>query len=612
MGGIAPQSPPLSVCEYFFEWRKLTLDFIHTYFIQPVQNFFNALIDKLPVDNLPEATKTEFLDFILAHKITSIVIFFPFALYLILFVVTSFKKVIERFFVIEWRRHHIRPYVALAIAALLSYTVVDYIAQKGIPVPSVVYRPQAVSELTSFLTWDPVPPKPGYAIHYIIESSPDGHFTSGATHIARTSDIVTPITCANCTSYYRVGVVMRNKGTGALRYGPWSETQRIDQYADTVERVQATKVLRVLVDYSYGRSFLRYQRIAHIPDPQTNENVDVPYHAGYESQLAYDIAYALCQKIFEHKGELTDQAAPERNSGETFKCLPSLDVHVSAFGVPKTTSGQRSKTTSGQRSADKSPAPKPVRVSVEFIPMQRRDLYARLASGDFDLALSDITYVPLRRAQYRISFSNKMYYKTGHAILFYGPQAPDHCIDFSENPTAETLFMERLKKKTTVLVVKDTTSEMCLLSLQARLKKQLKLDEAPFAILNMALSSEAVGLINETPEAGFLISDQSFAEGIMSRKGGKEASSVANTKCVTLSPGFFGDDAETENYCKAQEYRAVVRPGQERLKAVIDQVLGELNQNGLAKAAAHEENCFKAYQDPQAPREPGCTGDETP
>jgi ABC-type amino acid transport substrate-binding protein len=531
-------------------------------------------------DNFFDPVKNDLFVFIDKHEFTSVLLISPLVLYLLLGAAFQFKKIIKPLHIFEWSLKSAGSYAFIVVILAISYIVVEYIKREGVPAPDIVNQPHVVSELTAFLNWGSAPQRPGYAIFYAVETSRNGLFAENEKEVFRTKDTVVPITCNNCTIYWRVRVILRHERTGAIQYGPWSETRRVDHYSDTLQRIRATKVLRVLVDNSYGRDFLRYLKPKRIEDLKNGGTLLGSYHDGYEPRLAYRIADRLCAELFEQRPAIRRGPPKPGAAVPRYKCLPSRDRNFISPAAPGGASlAARSETG----------ALIPVRIFVEFIPLPRADMYKRFASGEYDIGLSNISYVKSRRAEYGISFSKNYYYETRHAALFHDASARGSAPQGCRTHVSSDFIKEKIAASGKIIAVEDSTSDICL----NRLLYAAPRGTAPFSIVHSPLSSEGVDLVAGSDAAGILITDESFAESIVKYRSARIRASGGGLACAVLPYDFFG--AGTMDFCHKQRYHAVMRPNQAAFKKVVDSVFRPLTNGGWKRTKPLEQKRFKAH-----------------
>jgi ABC-type amino acid transport substrate-binding protein len=334
-------------------------------------------------------------------------------------------------------------------------------------------------------------------------------------------------------------------------------------------RIKDKKELQVAVEQAFGRSIYRFLESS----PSGSRDQDHYYSRllrGIEPELAYEIADSLCDQLFQSKNSL-------ESGHQNFKCTfwrdrPPLD--------------ERKYCKNGCKS---------IKINVRFAPMEWMTLLKSWKKGKFDIALSNITYVEDRILKYDMNFTERNYGLARYALLLRAknPKYFEYHLNYQRKNSTN------LPRPLRINVEKGTTSADCtneLLKKYAEGQKRSNQDKShsPFEVIWSEKSNQELALYLLSGTVDGVMSDQSHAEGVAKKR--------PTLDCVILPEDFF---MSANKYCKIQEYRAVLRDGDNSIKAIIDNILGDTKtMHGIYASATDQfHEYLKKY--------PGANPDKT-
>jgi len=449
----------------------------------------------------------------------------------------------------------------LAITGMLivSVYVVYLLRVEDLPVP-IVSTVEPVFGEDEFLQWA-LPPQQRLADPvFEIQSSEDATFPLGQrTTVELVRDTFHPLFAyKNKTLYWRVRAVEVDPITSQpARYGAWSRPVRIPQYATVIEKIFRTRQLNVAMENQFGRSKYRWLETPKLSSPN-DSRFRAPEYRGVEVDIAYAIADEICRRSLERVPKtkkavcVPSRAGPEQDAAYE-RCAEQADTDC-------------------------------IKVDVHLAPIPWSEVMYSVGKGQFDMAISNITYKPEREEEFGILFGSESYENTGHAFV----ARPARSGKSEIGPVASD--PEALLKGKVVAVQNKTTSADCLHSLQETLAAAGDGKTWSFRVVKRSRSVLAVTmLLRNKANFDFVMTDSSIAEGWKDQRGSK-------LTLIHAAPDFFGKDAP--EYCRHQEYRIAVKASEYDLQQLTDTVLKRLKASGeLARIKTREAESYVRMQD---------------
>jgi ABC-type amino acid transport substrate-binding protein len=425
------------------------------------------------------------------------------------------------------RSWYVSLLVVLGSASLLALSMAmsAYLRGTRLPVPSLSDLKIVLGE-DELLRWD-LPP--GSAdLTFEVQWSTDPRFPAALSYGAFVKDTIYPLDATrNETFYWRVRVLdLDGQGRVPHRFGTWSKSVKIEQYANVLEKIKRTRRITVAMENEFGRSRFRWYH-PEVDERRRGEILDqaVSYR-GVDVEIAYAIADEACRELF--KGQSED--------GKPMACLPSRSRHAPDPAVCR----------------DK----KCVSVEVHVVPVPWSEVMKSVGEGRVDMAISSITYVPERENRYNILFSTKSYERTRYGVVSKNDG------NWPAGTRRFTLAADALKGKR-VGAQPETTGYRCVRHLLETFARGGEKDS--FRIVDQSRDLTALAqIVRGKAPFDVLIKDSTTAEGWEALHG--DGILVEHTP-----EDFFGPDAP--DFCRSQEYRVAVRAGEFGLQELIDNVL---------------------------------------
>jgi len=455
------------------------------------------------------------------------------------------------------RRWYIALPTALAVpcALLGSVAAVTYVRGTALPVPSLS-NVQSVFGEDQVLQWNlPVTADRGNLM-FEIQSSVDANFPASKVQTILLSDTVYPLVAArNETLYWRVRAFEPGRNAARDRFGAWTKPVRIEQYVSVLEKIRRTHRLTVAMENEFGRSKFRWIEQLSEQDRERDMLGRAVAYKGVEVEIAYAIADELCRT---HLAGRIDAKGGDRRP---LACLPA-----------RTLTPPEDKSYCSENRC--------VSIEVQFAPVGWPDVMVETGKGNYDIAISTITYDPDRESDYRILFGAVSYEVTDHALVSKGAGGGDRASGGARVLTHDQAILSK-----TVAVQPETTSHKCMEWLAQRAvsakgqnkKPQIAKQSRDVVALNMLMRGKG--------NFDAVVTDGAFADGWEELYG--DGISVAH-----LAPELFGEEAP--EYCRRQEYRTAVKAGEFDLQELADHVIAHLKETGELKRV--KEQCAAEFR----------------
>lgn len=462
------------------------------------------------------------------------------------------------------------PSLACAAAlTLLSVALVNFL--RTLPTPELALaRPSFLH--SNIVQWSPPRAARSEDLIFEVQRSTSPDFFEG-TESTYTKDNMIPASGTDNTVFHlRVRSIELDPQTRAPeRYGPWSPVLKVEHYGDALERIRRRRILTVAMENEFNDTDVRWIQPVSQRD-QSAKFIDVPriatrwlgiafpsdwdwgtvpiirsieYH-GLEVEIAYEIADALCRQLF----EAGDGAAM---GGRKHVCAPSRAV---------------SGAVNDERSscADRDC----VAIAVRFVGLPWAEVMKSVGTGQYDVAISTITYKPERESQYGIIFGRETYKMTDFGIVSKATQ-----------PISASMLKGRR-----LAVQEGTTSFDCMKLLGEAYQREG--DKVGFQIIPQFKDKITLNLLLEG-RGGFdaAVKDGTIADGWKAAVG--DRIHVDHTQ-----PELFGDQMPA--FCRKQEYRIAFNASDLELRSLADRVIARLRDSGeLASIQRRSADDYRTF-----------------
>lgn len=459
----------------------------------------------------------------------------------------------------------VRTYIAIGIltlaAGLISLSTVRYVRATSLPVPTVS-SVDIILGNDNIVQWGTPLEKYDSRMLFEVALSTDKEFPSEKTKTQLIDDtVLTVFPSLNKTLFMRVRSVIPSENEfEPNRYGSWSAVSTLELYDSVINRIERTKILKVAMERSYGRSEYRFYETEK-SFRSRNKDDAVLRRNGIEVMLAYRLADSLCEKLLRDRRNL----APGEPGGKQkpVVCLPSDPAAFRDVDREKTCRNSVCE-----------------RIDVQFFSTGWPDVMQDTGKGIYDLAISTITFLPEREDEHNILFSDVTYAQTRHAFVYKIRQPPDAGLTPKAVPLAEFLPGKSIGVQGT------TTSGKCLAHIQKHMRDnglgEFKIRDYKRVVVAF------LSLLSEGSPVDYVMTDETFATGWQRHQRGKIAFAVPDET-------GFGPGAAA--FCGKQEYRIAMRSGELMLKTLVDEELRQLIGSGelekmKEKAIISFENYF--------------------
>ena len=449
--------------------------------------------------------------------------------------------------------------LAIVLAATGSRMVVNYVRGNSLPVPSVPEVAAVLGE-DQVLQWLLPEGRAGSSVRFEVQWSQERGFPPGdRTNLATVDDTVMPLVATeNQSLWWRVRAVEGDASARYRKVGHWSKPVRIDQYTSAWNRVRDSRILRVAMERSYGRSKYRfYSGVGRTSPDGVGGKLE---RRGVEIDLAHLIADQLCRSMFFPKAK----AAADGKPAKPVICLPSRQQDY-------------------EKKRDATDCKKNVceRIEAKFNSTGWPDVMSEVGRGKYDMAISTITYFPERENEHNILFTRENYQDTSHALVYKNKSVP-------LNDDGSPIIAGKV-----IAVQRKTTSHFCLRyrngerqGADGSWKPGPAGDEFSLHVAGRAVVAFQT-IMRGRGRYQFVMTDTAFAEGWKTHYGDKVG-------FFETPENYFGDDAPA--YCSRQQYRIAVRAAEFDLRDAADNVLLKARTSGrLAEIKARAEKDFDAF-----------------